>query len=301
VGSEEQVKLSIVIPAKNEALNISQCLDAIYRQETSFSYEIILIDSGSTDQTVDIIHKYPGVRLLEIPAEEFGHGKTRNLGAQKGRGEFIVFINADAVPTNNNWLNELILPFEKDRHIAGVFSRHLPKTGCLLYMARDLLTSMPDKPLIRSKKSTVDFMIFSTVSCAIRRDIWESFPFKDDILIAEDQEWGQRVLANGYKIVYQPKSSVFHSHNYSADELYVLKHKVSRSTSPFKHRISAYIIGFIMMVAGIKLKFSGDFFYIMFNPMHKGLSFKEKRRQLGIALKARIASFRGRYHGWIQK
>jgi glycosyltransferase involved in cell wall biosynthesis len=299
VVSLETVNISIVIPAKNEAHNIPNCLDAIYQQETSYSLEVIVIDSGSTDGTMEIVRQYPGIKLLEITPEEFGHGKTRNLGAGNSCGDYIVFINADAVPIGKNWLSRLIETFDTDPEIAGVFSRHLPKEGCHLYMARDLFTSMPPQAFIRSQSSAFDFMIFSTVSCAIKRDIWQSFPFADDIIIAEDQDWGKRVLSEGYRIAYQPESSVYHSHNYTAGELYDIKRIVSQSSPRFNNKISAYIIGFILMVGGIKYKFAGDFFFILFNSKNKNLTITQKLKQLNIALKSRIASFRGRYKGWL--
>ena len=77
----EKVDVSIIIPAKDEEENIGKCLEAIYNQETNYRFEVIVIDSGSSDQTLDIAKKYSSVQVVEIQPGEFGHGKTRNLGA----------------------------------------------------------------------------------------------------------------------------------------------------------------------------------------------------------------------------
>ena len=174
---KEKVDVSIIIPAKDEEGNIGKCLEAIYNQETNYRFEVIVIDSGSSDQTLDIVKKYSPVQLVEIQPGEFGHGKTRNLGAEGSKGDYIVFLNADAIPANKKWLTPLIAPIIKDKKSAGVYSRHIPKEGCYLYMVRDIQKTMPGEPMVRSQTKPFDFMIFSTVSCAIPRDIWKKYCF----------------------------------------------------------------------------------------------------------------------------
>jgi len=294
------MEISIVIPAKNEAENIAQCLDAIYSQDTPYTFEIIVIDSGSTDTTIDIIKRYPSVQLAQIKPEEFGHGKTRNLGAEMAKGAYIVFLNADAVPFNSHWLTNLVNPLGENQNLAGVFSRHIPKDDCFLYMVRDLQASMPDKPILRTKTGKLDFMLFSTVSAAIPRATWKQFPFDNDIIIAEDQDWANKVLNNGFAVLYEPASMVRHSHNYSARQLMETKRKVGEAEAPFrfKNKCSALIIGFILMTGGIIFKFPGDMIYILFRTPG-GIPFSRKIKEIKISLAARVAGFRGRYKGWL--
>lgn len=83
--------VSIVIPTKNAGDLLERVLKAVFEQKTTYTYEVICVDSGSKDNTLDIIKKYP-CRLFQIPASEFGHGKTRNYGAAQGTGTYIVFI-----------------------------------------------------------------------------------------------------------------------------------------------------------------------------------------------------------------
>ncbi len=72
--------VSIVIPTKNGGALFDEVLTMIDKQETEYEYEVICVDSGSTDDTVDIIKRHHCI-LKQIDKTEFGHGKTRNLGA----------------------------------------------------------------------------------------------------------------------------------------------------------------------------------------------------------------------------
>ncbi len=291
------IDVSVVIPARNEEANIRRCLEAVLGQETLFRVEIIVIDSGSEDATVEIVRSFPQVQLIEIPAREFGHGRTRNLGAEEARGTYVVFLNADALPMDPVWLNHLIDPMNRHADIAGVFSRHFPREDCYLYMARDLYTSMPDRQMLRTRAGALDFMLFSTVSGAVRKEIWRRFPFQPDIIIAEDQDWARKILDQGYNILYQPTSAVRHSHNYTSRQLKQNKQAIGRASGRFNNRFSALTLGLVLAVGGMVVKMAGDAVYIWFRS-HRKISISRKIKETGISLAARAASFYGRYLGW---
>ncbi len=299
-SSEEKRDVTIVIPTRNEEANIGKCLEAIFDQDTGCRFEVIVIDSGSTDKTLEIVRRCPGVRLIQIRPEEFGHGKTRNLGADLSDGEFIVFLNADALPVNQNWLTPLLDCLKRDGQVAACFSRHIPRKDCDLYMVRDIQDSMPEQPMVRARVGSLDFMIFSTVSAAVRKEVWQEYPFNRDILIAEDQDWARQIIERGYKIAYVPDSLVYHSHNYSLGELFTVKLKVGRSTRRFKDRFRACLLGFPLILAGILVKIWGDLVFIFIRNPEK-MSFAAKVRQMGLAVAARIVGFAGRYVGWVGK
>lgn len=291
-----KIDISIIIPAKNEGKNIRRCLDIVMAQECSRIFEVIVIDSGSQDDTPARVKENKNIRLIEIRPDEFGHGKTRNFGAKMAQGNFLVFLNADAIPQDRHWLSALIDEFAGDDKIAGVYSRHVPKNGCHLYMARDLEKSMPAKRMEKALADRHDYFLFSTVSAAIRKDIWSAYPFLDEILIAEDQDWAARVLQGGYKLVYTPASIVRHSHNYSLKELFSLKCLVGRSSKKFSNRASALLGGAFLALGGMIYKFSGDCIHIL----RSDLPIKRKIREILISLGARLFSFSGRYIGWLK-
>lgn len=288
--------VSIVIPSRNEESHIRNCLDSIFVQSTDLTFEVLVIDSGSTDSTREIVRQNKNVKLVCITPEEFGHGKTRNAGAHFTNGKYIVFLNADAIPANNKWLASLMECFGKDRLLAGVFSRHLPREDCHLYMDRDIRRSMPDKPRIISHFDPNAPLLFSTVSCVIPRTVWKDHPFDDHILIAEDQEWARRVLERDFRIAYQPDSTVYHSHNYRFRELYSIKVQVGFSLKQFNNRFLNTVLGFFMVIGGFSVKFIEDAAYIL----SRKIPVRFKVRELWIALGSRIVSFTGRYIGWIK-
>ena len=91
---------SIVVPTKNAGSLFREVLDAVFAQAGDF--DVLVIDSGSTDGTTDLVEEYPA-KLLEIPPKTFDHGGTRNLGAERTDGEFVVFLTQDATPMDG-WI-----------------------------------------------------------------------------------------------------------------------------------------------------------------------------------------------------
>ncbi|WP_206671415.1 glycosyltransferase family 2 protein [Suipraeoptans intestinalis] len=226
-----EMDVSIVIPTKNGEEYLDRVLDMVFRQETQYSYEVICVDSGSGDETIPIIRKYP-CRLYQILPEEFGHGKTRNFGASKGSGTYIVFLTQDALPADTFWLQNLICAMEKDPDIAGGFGKHLPYPGCNIFDVRDLALHFDNF----GREDTVYFLedpkryaqeegyrhmlaFFSDNNACLRRSVWEQHPYKE-VEFAEDQIWMKERIEAGYKKVYCPFAAVYHSHNYDSRTFY---------------------------------------------------------------------------------
>jgi len=214
--------ISIVILTKNEEPYIRETLEAVFHQEVSYDFEVILIDSGSRDRTIQIAQGYP-IRLHQIRPDEFGHGRTRNLGAQLAGGEYVVFLNGDATPKNNRWLEGLLTPFFEHAHAAGVYSRVWPRPACNPIDARDILEdcylfdgkikSIAEPGAYRrlSIEAKRRLISFHTISCAIKKSILEQCPF-EDIAYGEDLAWSKTVLEAGYSIIYASSSEALHSH-----------------------------------------------------------------------------------------
>ena len=217
--------VSIVIPTKNAGPLFSRVLEAVFHQKTEYEYEVICVDSGSTDETLDIINKFP-CKLYQIPKEEFGHGKTRNYGASKGTGEFIVFITQDALPASDLWLQNFIEGMKTDEQIAGGFGIHYPYPDCNLIdkiMLKNHFRNFGEERTIfyieDPKRYETDdgyrgfLSFFSDNNSCLRRKVWEQIPY-DDVNFAEDQIWAKKVLEKGYKKIYVPDAPVYHSHNF---------------------------------------------------------------------------------------
>lgn len=217
---------SVVIPTKNAGRGFQRVLDAVFSQHTNCQYEVICVDSGSRDGTVELITKYP-VKLLTIGSNEFGHGKTRNLGASYGSGKYIVFITQDALPATVSWLQGFYDVMERDEKIAGAFGIHYPYPDCNLLDARDisgLFESFGSEERIyevedwdRFKRDPAyvrDLSFFSDNNACIRRTDWELSPYPE-VDFAEDQLWMRARISEGKKKAYTPFAPVYHSHNFT--------------------------------------------------------------------------------------
>jgi rhamnosyltransferase len=216
------VKVSIILLTKNGSTYLEEVLRRVFAQEFEEEFEVIAIDSGSTDRTKQILAKFP-IRLKEIPPSVFNHGETRNLGAELSKGEYLVYLTQDATPMDGKWLERLVRPLQEDRLVAGAFSSHHPREGCHLMEKRQILqTELTSGKTMRIntaignpeyERNRYPFVWFSNTSSCIRKEVWGKFPFRK-LEFAEDQDWAWRVLEAGYKTVYVPDSIVIHSHHY---------------------------------------------------------------------------------------
>ena len=210
--------VSIVIPTKNGGTRFADCLEVIYNQKCDFVYDVIIVDSGSLDDTTSIAKEY-GTKIRSIRPYAFTHGGARNLGASMSNSDYIVFCNQDVLPFNESWLENLLSPIGKTNVVAS-FSRQLAPAGTPTYEQVFLDETYPAEGKIVTKKMLMnrgpgDVVLFTTVSGATTRDIWKTFRFSEDIIMSEDQEFGCRLLLSGFEIAYAADSIVYHSNNYN--------------------------------------------------------------------------------------
>ncbi|MEN8130551.1 MAG: glycosyltransferase family 2 protein [Pseudomonadota bacterium] len=236
------MKTSVIIPTKNGGFLFKDVLKAVLTQKTPWPYEILVIDSGSTDGTVEYCEQFSDVQVHRIPPQEFGHGKTRNLGVSMTEGEFVVFITQDAMPADDHWLNEIVQANNQSDNVAGAFGRQKAYPGSSPFITRDLdihfegfsQTSGPvcltDTQRYERDQGYRQFLhFFSNSNSCLRRKVWEKFPFPD-VNFAEDQMWANRIIKAGYAKAYAHKGAVYHSHDFgfweqgrrSFDESYAL-------------------------------------------------------------------------------
>jgi len=217
--------VSLVLPTRDAGADFPEILGAILDQDLQGELEVIAIDSGSTDGTLDLLRARP-VRLVEIPRSEFDHGATRNLGVQEARGAFVAFTVQDARPMDSHWLQRLVDCFA-DSRVAGAYSCQIPRAdanpfilerlrnwaGAQLEPRRQEVAGeaelMSLAPLDRLRR-----VAFDNVSSCVRRSVALEIPFRRK-RFAEDLDWGYRVVLAGYAIVFEPRSKVVHSHDRS--------------------------------------------------------------------------------------
>lgn len=223
IGSSAGVaKVSILLLTKNGMPDITQCLKAVYDQCTTNPLEVIVVDSGSTDETLSVAKAFP-VRLEHVPATSFHHARTRNFAASLASGEILVFLSQDAIPTSDRWLEAMVANFS-DSSVGAVYGRQVPRPG-----------SSPEREdaldVVYGKQKFVKdpahrnglgyrFYHFSDANSAMRRSVWEATCFPEDLKVFEDLGIAKRILDSGWKIVYEPEACVFHSHAHTTSELF---------------------------------------------------------------------------------
>jgi glycosyltransferase involved in cell wall biosynthesis len=206
------INISIIIRSKNEEKFIEFTLNSIRKQNLSHTFEIIVVDSGSQDRTLEIVRRY-GARLIEIPEREFTYGRSLNLGAEEAKGDFIVNLSAHATPKSRQWLEKLIAPFD-NKNVAGTYGRQISDGDVNPFEAyKNERFFGPERLEFNtkggdSKRGTH----FSNSNSAVRKEIWERFMFNEEVGWAEDLMWQEEVLNAGFSIVYTPKAVVAHTH-----------------------------------------------------------------------------------------
>jgi len=198
------MRASILIRSKNEERFIGSVLERVLAQEFPNPYEVIVLDSGSQDRTLEIARSFP-VRIETIPVECFTFGSALNVGAALAQGEYLVFLSAHCLPRERSWLRELMKPFVSDPLVAATYGRQQPMPG---------VNPLEERGLEQAYTLQADNTVrasFSNANSAVRKCVWQDFPFDEEIASGEDFLWAYR-LPVPYTIQYVHEASVFHSH-----------------------------------------------------------------------------------------
>jgi glycosyltransferase involved in cell wall biosynthesis len=197
------MKVSVIIRSKNEERFIGQVLEKIFSQDYREPFEVLVLDSGSTDHTLQIVSRFP-IRLYQTDPGAFTFGRALNHGASLAAGDNVVYLSAHCVPVSNQWLSQLIAPLE-DEIVVATFGRQEPVIGVNLIEELELSAVFPQDP------DRPPMSIFSNANCAIRRWVIEKYPFDEEIPASEDFLW-RKLLPEEMCSVYVSTASVYHSH-----------------------------------------------------------------------------------------
>ena len=199
--------ISVVIPAKNAAGSIQECIAAL-KQQTIQSHikEIIVVDNGSTDSTPQLAES-SGAIVIHEP--NTGAASARNAGIKAASGDIICFTDADCCPTPD-WVESISLRLRQDEEIIGAKGIYFTQQKELV--ARFVQIEYEDKYDLLRPQPTIDFI--DTYSAAYRRDVLvANNGFDENIYFVEDQELSFRLASRGYKMVFQPDAAVYHLHS----------------------------------------------------------------------------------------
>ena len=208
-----EAPVSIIMRSFNEAWALKDTLPALKAQDYR-NWELIVIDSGSTDGSVDLIRRAEPHHFLQILPHEYKPSRVMNTGMRIARSDIAIFLNADATPQGSGWLRPLVEALQNPR-TAAAFGRQIPRPDCQAVFAADY-----ERCFGESRESAKWDHFFSMVSSGIRRDVWSRRGFKENMQYSEDDEYTRWCRALGYEIRYCPESLVMHSHNYSPKQAY---------------------------------------------------------------------------------
>ena len=205
--------VSIIMRSFNEAWALKETLPALQAQEYR-NWELIVIDSGSTDGSVDLIRKANPRHFIQIQPKEYNPSRVMNRGMDLAQADYGIFLNADARPEGSGWLRPLVTAL-LDRSTAACFGRQVPRPGCRAVYRHDY-----ERCFGSNRESERWDHFFSMVSSGLRKDIWAKRGFLEQMQYSEDDEYTRWCKAQGYRMVYCPDSVVMHSHNYTPAQAY---------------------------------------------------------------------------------
>ena len=218
--SYEDAVVSVVIPTKNAGSDFELLLSILREQKGLKNMEIIAVDSGSSDKTVEIARSY-GARIIEIPPEKFSHSYSRNIGAENASGKYIFFTVQDALLPSMLFLYELSSVL-KNNDVAAVSCAEFPREDADLFYrvaswyhrrflnidGRDRILSMPE---VENHMTLRKNGQLSNIACLISREFFMKYKFRNDY--AEDLDLGIRLIRDGHKLALLGTTGVIHSHN----------------------------------------------------------------------------------------
>lgn len=196
---------SIVIRALNEGKHLGKLLSGLQVQ-SKLPDEIILVDSGSTDNTLLIADSYD-VMIEKINKSEFTFGKSLNIGCSKAKNEILVFLSAHVYPSCNDWLLNICKPFE-DESVVCTYGKQRGNYSTKYSENQVFLSCFPDDEM--DKK--INYFC-NNANCAIRRSEWLKTPYDEKLTGLEDLDWAKKQHDNGKRIVYVPEAEIIHIHN----------------------------------------------------------------------------------------
>jgi len=217
-------KVSIIIPTKNAGQDFELTMEKLRSQKGVADIEIIVIDSGSTDDTIQLASRY-GAKILNIKPQDFCHGTTRNQAAEKATGEYILFMVQDALPIGERWLCNMVKAMEEDDSIGAATCRQVPKSDADLFATFSLWSHYRNLQFDRDKTASQEHLASAADpyevrrlaalenTCTIfRKDVFDELRFSN-LCFAEDLDMGVRLLKKGYKISFLYSCGIIHSHN----------------------------------------------------------------------------------------
>jgi rhamnosyltransferase len=205
--------VSIIMRSFNEAWALRETLPALGAQNLK-EWELIVIDSGSTDGSVELLRRFQLAYLIQIPRRDYNPARVMNCGMELASSNYVLFLDADATPQGRTWIEPLVSAL-LDPKTAAVYGRQIPRPDCRAVFAHDC-----ERCFAPERESARWDHFFSMASSGVRKDVWERRRFNEMMRYSEDDEFTRWCRGRGYRPAYAPESIAMHSHNYTPSQMW---------------------------------------------------------------------------------
>jgi rhamnosyltransferase len=239
----EAPEISVIIPTRNGERTLPEVLDAVFGQRCDEAFEVLVIDSASTDRTLEIVSGYPA-RVHRIAKEEFSHSGTRNLGATLSRAtRWLVFLNQDAAPTDSRWLANLVASMSAGPGLQAVHAAEVVRNGTAPYLSGcssyvfhsiDAAGVHVIEPHVLERNAHLPrgqqraLFPFATVCAMFDKAHFLAHPFDERLVWGEDLGWAVANSRAGFASGCTADARVFHHHDYTPAELRTIMEHTAR-------------------------------------------------------------------------
>ena len=236
------VRTSVIIRTKNEAERLPHVM-AMLAKQTDRDFEVIVVDSGSTDETVAIATRY-GARIVHIAPEDFTYPYAINVGCRAARATtYFLILSGHSVPTSATWLADGIAHFA-DPRVAGVYENVWAHRDAGMWEKMLFNERVGRRQVARGRWHTIRKQrmgVLGFTNALIRRDLWERHPIDEAYAGGgEDGAWARYWLARGYVCIQDARFSVYHSHGLGLWGLIRQYHHWYQNAHPRPYKILAY-------------------------------------------------------------
>ena len=202
-----KVKASVVVRTLNEARYLEELLQGIAQQQTdNLDCEVVLVDSGSNDQTLSIAQQY-GCRILHISREQFSFGRSLNMGCEAASGDILVITSGHCVPASPQWLQKLCQPlldgvaqYSYGRQLGGPTSQF---SECRVF----------NKYFPATSRIPQEGFYCNNANAALLKTSWAGYRFDEELTGLEDMHLAQRLVRDGGQVAYVAEAPVYHHHS----------------------------------------------------------------------------------------
>jgi rhamnosyltransferase len=241
-------------------------------------HEVVLVDSGSTDKTVEIAKKY-GCRITHIKKEEFTYGRSLNVGCALAKGDYLVFISGHCIPTDETWLDEICRPLV-DGDVSYSYGRQVGK-GTTKYSE----SCHFDKWFPEYSKIPQEGFFCNNANAAITHEVWAKYKFDEGLTGLEDMYLAKQLVQSGEQIGYTSSASVYHLHDETWHQLRIRYEREAYALHQIMPEVQVTILDFwrylfsgvlndLSRAIGEKLFFSKFIEIILFRFNHYWGSYK---------------------------